>query len=133
MTGIRWKLRLENLEKAQAHLAELSRKDSLNWVEETALIKLFEIVFELSWKTLKDYLYTQGIVTKSPRETIKQAYRLALIEQGDVWLDALEKRNTATHRYDEAYSHLLSSLIQERYAALFEQLLKTLNNLNNDE
>ena len=127
MTDVRWIQRLDNLNRAYKHLHELSLRENLDWVESIALIKLFEVVFELSWKTLKDYLYSEGIAVKSPRETIKQAFQLDLIEDGDCWLDALEKRNTTTHRYDEAFSKMLTDVIQSRYTAIFTQLQLDLN------
>ncbi len=122
MTDIRWIQRLDNLNRAYKHLHELTLRENLDWVESIALIKLFEVVFELSWKTLKDYLYSEGITVKSPREAIKQAFQMDLIEDGDTWLDALEKRNSTTHRYDEAFSYMLTELIQSRYTAIFTQL-----------
>ncbi len=127
MTDVRWIQRLDNLNRAYKHLHELSLRENLDWVESIALIKLFEVVFELSWKTLKDYLYSEGITVKSPRETIKQAFQMELIEDGDCWLDALEKRNTTTHRYDEAFSKMLTDVIQSRYTAIFTQLQQDLN------
>ena len=127
MTDVRWIQRLDNLNRAYKHLHELSLRENLDWVESIALIKLFEVVFELSWKTLKDYLYSEGITVKSPRETIKQAFQMELIEDGDCWLAALEKRNTTTHRYDEAFSKMLTDVIQSRYTAIFTQLQQDLN------
>ena len=127
MSDIRWIQRLDNLNRAHARLHDLSQRKNLDWVEAIALIKLFEVVFELSWKTLKDYLYSEGITTKSPRETLKQAFQMDLIDDGDSWFDALEKRNITTHRYDEAFSKMLTQSIQNRYAAIFIQLVSDFN------
>lgn len=56
---------------------------------------------------LKDYLEAQGYLVKSPRETIKQAYQIELINEGHVWLDALAKRSLTTHTYDDAFADKL--------------------------
>jgi len=133
MVDIRWKQRFQNLNEALGRLDELVQKDGLNWIEATALIKMFEIVFELSWKTLKDYLLEQGITVKSPRDTIKQAYQMDLLDDGDTWLDAMEKRNTMVHRYDEEFSKMLTGLIQGQYAPCFRALQLKLSQKSSDE
>ncbi|KIO63427.1 hypothetical protein B4064_3258 [Caldibacillus thermoamylovorans] len=65
------------------------------------LFNFFEITFELALKVLKDYLEAQGYIVKSPRETIKQAYQMEVIDDGHVWIEALSSRNLTTHTYDE--------------------------------
>lgn len=119
---IRWLQRFENYQKAYSHLDELTQIQTPNWIEQTALIKVFEIIFELAWKTLKDYLESEGVIAKSPREVLKQSFQMGLINSGEEWLDALEKRNLMAHRYDEDYAKMITSLIAEKYAPLFEQL-----------
>ncbi len=60
-----------------------------------------ESTIELSWKLLKDYLESEGYIVKSPRETIKQAFQMELIDNGHIWMDALAQRNLTTYTYDE--------------------------------
>ena len=126
MEDIRWQQRFENWTKAHTHYEELCQKDSLNWIEQTALIKVFEILFELSWKTLKDYLQEEGLTPRSPRETIKQAYQTGLVKEGETWLDALEKRNLLTHRYDEEFANYVTGILLNHYPPLFRDLKKEL-------
>ena len=94
------------------------------------MIQFFEIAFELSWKTMKDYLEAQGFLTKTPRETIKQAFQIELIKDGHTWLQALEDRNLSTHVYDEKISLKIERLIKESYypviRALYLQLKQEL-------
>jgi nucleotidyltransferase substrate binding protein (TIGR01987 family) len=40
----------------------------------------------LAWKTLKDYLETNGVNANFPREVIKEAFRYNIIEDGEVWM-----------------------------------------------
>jgi len=47
-----------------------------------ALIKGFEMTFELSWKTMKDFLNYDGIDVKLPREIIKHAFANDIITDG---------------------------------------------------
>ena len=65
----RWKQRFQNFEKAlvvfQARCADALENPKGTKYYETcrmALVQAFEIVIELSWKTLKDYLEVQGYV-----------------------------------------------------------------------
>lgn len=69
--------------------------------EEAGIIQTFEFTFELGWETLKDLLEAEGYAPKTPRETIKQAFQISFITNGEMWLDALEKRNVLSHAYDE--------------------------------
>ena len=53
----RWKQRLQNFVKAVALLHEPIDRgvENLSDLEKGGTIKRFEIAFELSWKTLKDF------------------------------------------------------------------------------
>lgn len=37
----------------------------------------------------------------SPRQAIKQVFQSGLIDDGHIWMEALEKRNLTVHTYDE--------------------------------
>jgi nucleotidyltransferase substrate binding protein (TIGR01987 family) len=98
----RYKQRFENLDKAFLNLKEaVENYDKLSNLELEGLVQRFEYSFELSWKILKDYLETQGENIKSPRDSIKIAFSYEIIDNGDVWMDMLEKRNLFSHTYDE--------------------------------
>jgi len=62
-TPLRWRQRLESLRTALGQLQaalEALAADPGNAVIGIALIKAYEISFELSWKTLKDLLNHEG-------------------------------------------------------------------------
>jgi len=123
---IRWKQRFENYEKAFLQLNESSKIKSPSNTERAGFIQFFEVALELAWKTLKDYLESQGFQVKTPRDTLKQAYQISLIGKGDVWLQALEDRNLTTHTYDESTIRKVEMLIREKYLPLLEGLFYTL-------
>lgn len=99
---IRWKQRFENFENAFLLLEEaVNDFPNLSKLEKEGLIQRFEYTFELSWKTLKDFLESQGVEAKFPREVIKQAFKNELILDGELWLQMLDSRNQMAHTYDE--------------------------------
>ena len=91
-------------------------------IERTGLIKAFEISFELAWKVLKDHLNAEGYQVQTPRDVIKQAFQIELIENGELWLQALEDRNFSVHMYDEKIAQQLENLIRSEYSILLDSL-----------
>jgi nucleotidyltransferase substrate binding protein (TIGR01987 family) len=101
LKGIRWRQRFENLRRAYTLFNEGAKADGLNRLEKEGVIQRFEYTFELSWKTIKDYLESQGVVVSYPREVIKEAFAHGLVGDGELWMEMLEKRNLISHTYDE--------------------------------
>jgi nucleotidyltransferase substrate binding protein (TIGR01987 family) len=97
---VRWKQRFANFEKAYAQMNKILALPELGEIEKVALIKTFEFTFELSWNTLKDYLEEGGFEPKNPKEVLRQAFQSELIKQGEIWMEALKKRNDSAHNYD---------------------------------
>jgi nucleotidyltransferase substrate binding protein (TIGR01987 family) len=115
----RWRQRLENLQRAlgqlQAALEALAR-DPGNEVIGMAVIKAYEFSFELSWKTLKDWLSHEGIDALVPREVVQNRMAHTYDEDGQLWIDMLEQRNLMAHTYDVSRARLALALIRERFA-----------------
>lgn len=125
---IRWQQRFQNFEKSFLQLEKSTQINPLSDTERAGMIQFFELTFELAWKTLKDFLESQGFEVKSPRETLKQAYQVDLIKDGHLWMQALEDRNLTSHTYDEATSLKVEQLIKENYFPLLKHLFQTLKN-----
>ena len=127
---IRWKQRFENYDKAFHNLKNainLSKERELSELEEQGLIQSFEFTFELAWKVLKDYLNYMQIEAKFPREAIKKGFQYEIIDNGEIWIDMLEKRNLMSHTYDKVVAQTAFQLITQQY---FLQLNKFYNFLN---
>ena len=124
---IRWQQRFEHLQAALKKLhhavQEQARIPSDDLIQ-IALIKTFEITFELSWKTMKDYLSYNGIEAKLPREIIKQAFSNNILLDGQVWIDMLDDRNLMAHVYDEKLALLAVEHIGQRYVSAITDLHK---------
>lgn len=84
--------------------------------------KRLKVCFELSWNLLKDYLESEGYEVKTPRQAIKQAYQSDLIEDGHIWIDALDSRNLTVHTYNESTAEQIATLIKTKYFPLMEKL-----------
>lgn len=99
---LRWRQRFENFEKAFVKLEMVVGRADLKTDEvcKMALVQAFEFTFEIAWKTMKDYLEEEGFELNSPKETLRQAFQSRLITDGEVWLEALKRRNNTVHNYD---------------------------------
>jgi nucleotidyltransferase substrate binding protein (TIGR01987 family) len=112
---IRWEQRFANFEKAFQTLERTVAIEHPSEAERGGLIQFFEMAFELSWKTLKDYLEADGFMVKSPRDVLKQAFQLEIFDDGHVWIEALDDQNLAAHTYNEETAVKIEKLIREKY------------------
>ena len=124
-SDVRWKQRFDNLQRAYQRLRwalEIHQQDPGNELIRMAAIKAYEFTFELSWKTLKDFLVYNGIDAKLPREVLKQAFATGLLNNGQLWIDMLEERYLMAHTYDDTRARKAVDQIQERYFGGLQQL-----------
>ncbi|MFQ7524252.1 MAG: nucleotidyltransferase substrate binding protein [Terrisporobacter sp.] len=124
---IRWKQRFENFDKSYKLLKKYSNQEITTELERAGIIQFFEMTFELGWKVLKDYLESEGYMVKSPRETVKQAFQIGLIDNGHIWIDALSNRNLTTHTYDEELATKMTSEILNAYLPELDKLYNKLS------
>ena len=87
-----------------------------------ALIQAFEMTFELGWKTLKDYLEYSGIIVNTPRNSIKEAFKMNFINDGQGWIEMMETRNKTIHTYKEEFAKGLCNDILTNYFNMFNEL-----------
>lgn len=92
-----------------------------------AMIQRFEFCVELSWKLLKDYLSSENVGNfNSPRSVMKEAYKMNIITEGELWLDMLEDRNLTSHTYDEIVANTIRDNILNTHYALLKKLKETM-------
>ncbi|MCD6533366.1 MAG: nucleotidyltransferase substrate binding protein [Deltaproteobacteria bacterium] len=126
LKSIRWQQRFYNLKRAFAQLQRGLAIEKPSDIEQQGIIQSFEFTFELAWKTLKDYLESQGVACNFPREVIKQSFHYEIIMHGDVWLDMLGKRNLLSHTYDEKAAQEAYRLIKDIYFSKIAALMSRL-------
>jgi nucleotidyltransferase substrate binding protein (TIGR01987 family) len=115
---------VEKLDRAVLRLQEaVAAKESDLKIDAT--IQRFEFTFELAWKTLKRALLLEGEICKTPRECLKAAFRLGLLDDEEQWLSMLDDRNAMAHIYDETAAKEIFSRIPGYYLA-FAKLVEVL-------
>ena len=114
--------RIENFNKAFELYQNMRNNyvaDKLNDTNKLAIVQSFEIVFELAWKVLKDYLLENGIDANYPKTVIKEAFNKKTIQNGQVWIDMSETRNSTSHEYNmEKVNTMLEKIAYPYYEEL---------------
>ena len=124
---IRWQQRFSNYNRALAQLETFVEPPALNEREQQGLIKAFEYTFELAWNTLRDLLRSQGNTTLlGSRDTLREAFRLGLIEAGESWMLMIQDRNLTSHSYNRATADAIAAQILNSYLPCFQQLSQRL-------
>ncbi len=119
---IRWKQRFGNMQKAMPLLRNTVMIENPSEAEKAGGIQFFEVAFELTWKTLKDYLESKGYTDKNPREVLKKCFEIGIIENGESLLEALKDRNLTVHLYDEKEVDKIVSRIKNKYLPAMNQI-----------
>lgn len=134
---VRWKQRFSNYSKALVELQsaiELSKTRNLSKLEKQGLIQCFEYTHELAWKTLKDFLEIQGAMEIfGSKDTIREAFKLGLITEGEIWMQMILSRNLTSHIYDEKVVNDIAKTITNVYFPRFIDLNKKLQDLEKRE
>ena len=121
--------RIENFNKAY-NLFDIACKSYLkepqNEVNKLAIIQGFEIVFELGWKVLKDYLKTKEVEVFTPKDTIKSAFSANILPTAQVWIDMAADRNASSHEYNE---EKVSKILENISTVYYKEISDFKNNL----
>lgn len=79
--------KIDNFSNALATLERYSEYDLAQDIVVTGIVKQFEMVFDLAWKSMKELMCEHGISeaeTGSPVEIIKLGYQFSFIDNQDV-------------------------------------------------
>lgn len=129
---IRWQQRFANYKKALLQLqsaVELSGQRALSGLEKQGVIQAFEFTHELAWNMLKDYLQDQGNQNvKGSKDATREAFKVALIANGEQWMAMIQSRNISSHTYNENTAEELVNVIVKQYFPLFVELKSEMEN-----
>lgn len=133
----KWLERLSIFTKAVGRLAEvidISRQRKLNPFERDSLIKRFEFSYEMAWKLMMSYEKSNGIVEiHGSKDVVRRAYSMAIIENGEAWLEMIDARNSTSHLYDEEMAADVIDEIIHTYYPLFVELQNKMEVIANNE
>jgi len=134
---IRWIQRLNHFNQAFARMQSavaLAAERDLSDLEQQGLIQGFEYTHELAWKTLKDFLEHRGTeALYGSKDVTRQAFRLGLIEDGDIWMDMIRDRNLTSHTYNEETAQEIVEAILNRYCGAFTVFQHKMDGLKEEE
>lgn len=116
-------------EMAQFSFSFESSIDKMKEAIRDSIIKKFEYTFELSWKTIKAYLESEGYEEfSSPKRVLKQAFEIGLLKNEELWANMLEAKNSMAHTYDEEKAIYYCDVIKKEYILELSNLINELNN-----
>jgi len=101
-----------------------------NEIYRTGVVGQFNLTFELAWKALQAVMRDHGVAdaeTGSPREMLQLGYKFGFVDDAEVWLMMLKKRNLSVHFYNEAEIDELLIMIRDSFIPAFEKLRQTLS------
>lgn len=146
MEDIRWEQRFSNFNKALLKLEQsvnyinhnvLDNEDLGYIIDELikeGLIQRFEYTHELAWNVMKDYALFQGNSTiGGSRDATREAYKLQIIENADVWMDMIQSRNKTSHTYNVEIANEIFGKIIHEYFQLFLDFQKTMEEKRSGE
>ncbi|MCI6855320.1 MAG: nucleotidyltransferase substrate binding protein [Firmicutes bacterium] len=118
--------KFENFQRALRNLEEIRKcKEPYEMIVLMGQVALFEICFEQSWKAMKELLEYNGYDesrTGSPRSILKLAYQAGMIDDEELWVEALASRNNVSHAYNEGIATKIVSETKAKYIDMFEAL-----------
>lgn len=127
----RWVQRLENYNSALKLLEGLEKPEgeSLAVYEEIAAAHCYEMVYELSWNLMRDFLAYAGNPVESnfARAAFKAAFLRGIISDNDLWVQMMLDRNKLSHIYNEEIRSSIIPRIFADYLSAFRSLQVYMN------
>ena len=118
--------KLENFTNSLSILAEADFKlAEENDIYRTGIIGQFNLTFELAWKALQEIMRlhsVEGTATGSLREILQLGYKIGFINDSEVWLLMLKKRNTSVYIYNEDAIDEMLLFIRDSFIPAFIDL-----------
>ena len=132
----RWEERISDLRNAVSRLDEAIRDNKKYEIEslKDAVIQRFEFTLELSWKAIKTYLNSEGVLeATTPKQTIREAFSKGIIENADIWIDMLNDRNLTSYTYNQEISNKIYENIVKIYIEEIKKIYELLDKMEVEE
>ena len=105
------------LDSALARLEDVLSKPQDEYMRDSA-IQRFEFTFELFWKALRAHAEISGLRAPSPRDALRAAFELGLLEDDPRWFSMLDDRNLTSHTYRESTAEAIRSRLPGHLALM---------------
>ncbi|NLD28055.1 MAG: Nucleotidyltransferase substrate binding protein like protein [bacterium ADurb.Bin270] len=109
----RLKVSVENLAKAMKY-EDKAGKERFYF---SGISKSFEVCLEYAWKYFRRRAIDDGIEIYSPKDAVRAAGRMGIIDDVEKWLGFIEDRNLAVHDYigvsDDQYMKTIKAFLIE--------------------
>ena len=87
-----------------------STERSLSFI---ALTKSFEVALEYGWKELKRVIDDKGLEAYSPKDVVREAAQIEILDDPKLWIECINARNLSVHDYfslsEQAVVHLATA------------------------
>lgn len=127
---LRWQQRFQNFTNAY-HMffrtLERQQAEPEDEIIQMALVQAFEFTYELAWNVMKDYLENEGYdEVKNAKQTIRTAFQAELITDAEQWMEMIQKRNLASHTYNQTILNESVTYIKDEFFPLIRKLYEDL-------
>jgi len=110
----------QEFQKAVLRLGDALKQEKNEFIRDS-VIQRFEFCVELAWKTAKKLMGTQ---TTAPKQVVREMIQNDLIENVEIWLQAIDERNNSSHTYNEELAEKVYTFIVIFYPDLEKLVLK---------
>lgn len=123
----RWRYRYTNFARALQLLreaADIAAERGLSQLEKEGVVQRFEFTWELARNLVTDYLQFTGasLVETTPRRVLREAIKFGLLDNGELWMEALDDRNRMAHTYSQSALDQVVPKVLSKYITIFELL-----------
>lgn len=119
---------MEDFSQALKRLDEVLQQEKNEFIRDSA-IKRFEIVFDLGWKTLKEFLQEMHNAScVSPITCFREALKKGVINNDTFWVQVKETRNLTVHAYHKDTAEQVYATLPEvlrHFQSLYESMKQT--------
>lgn len=125
-----------NFLKAFAQLeqaVQIAKSRELSELEKQGLIQAFECNHELAWNVLKNFLQADGArEIYGSKSATREAFKVNLINDGEIWMKMIEDRNQTVHTYNQDLSEKIFNKVVKEYFAEFVLFKKKFEELKKE-
>jgi nucleotidyltransferase substrate binding protein (TIGR01987 family) len=121
----KFQIKLDNYRNALARLHEAIEEEqsTQSLAVRDGAIKRFEFTAELAWKTIREYLLSEGVSDiNSPKKVMREAFNNDIVKDDEGWIQILDDRNSTAHIYDDEDAAEVYGRIISKHIMLFDEL-----------